>query len=303
MNPTGRPRLLLVGGAGGFIGRQLLPLLAPDFELRSVHRHAVAEEARFGAEWIPLDVGAVDDWRSIVRGVDVVVNLAWYRWASPGVFERLYAGLSRLLRAAVAEQVGRFLQVSVPPAPERLELELPYLRWKRRFDRDLAASGVPWAIVRPTLLFGPGDVLLSVMIRMIRRYPFFPMFGDGGYRVNPLAVGDLARFLRAQATAHGSGVYDLGGPETFRYRELTDLMFRVVGKRPRYWTMTPRNGIRLAGLLQAMGSRLLYAYEVEWLASGRLVQPVWDGAGVPLRRVEPYLRRLAPDSARGPATA
>ncbi|MCI4318985.1 MAG: NAD(P)H-binding protein [Thermoplasmata archaeon] len=294
MSAGGRPRVLLVGGGGGFVGRQLLPLLLREFDVRSIHRHPVASEAVPGVEWVEGDVARLRDWTPVLRDVQVVVNLAWYRWARPRRFEELYGGLRGLLTAAIDAKVHRFLQLSVPAAPLRMERELPYLRWKRRFDQELTDSGLSYAIVRPTLLFGPGDVLLSVMLRMVRRYPFFPMFGDGSFRVNPLAVADLARQIRKLAGSSTVGQFDLGGPETFRYRQLTDLLFRVAGRRPRYWTMNARNGIRLAGLLQSFGSNLLYAYEVEWLMSDLLVQPVAEGIGGPLERVEPYLRSLLP---------
>jgi NADH dehydrogenase len=277
-----------------------LPLLLRDFDVRSVHRHPVASEAAPGVEWIPGDAATLDDWRPIVREVDVVVNLAWYRWAKPRKFEELYGGLHRLLQASVEAKVARFLQLSVPPAPEKMERELPYLRWKRRFDQELAASGLSYAIVRPTLLFGPGDVLLSVMLRTVRRYSLLPMFGDGSYRVNPFAVADLVRLLSVLTLNDTAGVLDVGGPETFQYRELTDLLFRVAGKRPRYWRMTVRNGIRLASALQSLGSTLLYAYEVEWLASDRLVQPVAGTIEGPLKRVEPFLRSLVAPSPVAP---
>jgi uncharacterized protein YbjT (DUF2867 family) len=294
MRPAGRrTRVLLVGGGGGFVGRQLLPLLAREYLIRSVHRHPVPVERVTHVEWIAADVGTVTDWRPILQDVEVVVNLAWYRWGPPAKFRQLCRGLERLLAAATEAGVERFLHVSVPPAPDRMELELPYLRWKRQFDRALEASGLSHAIVRPTLLFGPGDVLLTVMLRTIQRYPFFPMFGDGGYRLNPLSVGDLAQLLQGLTTSPRSGIINVGGPEVFRYRDLTDLIFRVAGKRPRYWSMSERNGIRLAGLLQSLGSTKLYAYEVEWLVSDRLVQPTWIPPGGSLQRVEPYLRRLA----------
>ncbi|MCI4344712.1 MAG: NAD(P)H-binding protein, partial [Thermoplasmata archaeon] len=187
----------------------MLPLLLREFEVRSIHRHPVASEAVPGVEWVEGDVARIRDWTPVLRDVQVVVNLAWYRWARPRRFEELYGGLRGLLTAAIDAKVHRFLQLSVPAAPLRMERELPYLRWKRRFDRELTDSGLSYAIVRPTLLFGPGDVLLSVMLRMVRRYPFFPMFGDGSFRVNPLAVADLARQIRKLAGSSTVGQFDL----------------------------------------------------------------------------------------------
>jgi uncharacterized protein YbjT (DUF2867 family) len=282
------PRLLLVGGGGGLVGRSALPELRGRFAVRSLHRHPSPREAP-DVEWLPADVATYADWDRALEGVDVVVNLAWYRWASERVFRRLSEGLARLLDAAERRKLGRFVHVSVPPAPARLETSLPYLTYKRAFDRRLTASGLSFRIVRPSLLFGPNDKLLTVMLRLIDRYPFFPMFGDGQYRVSPLAASDLGRILAREAASTTSGTLDVGGPVVYRYRELTDLMFRAVGKRPRYWRMTPAHGHRLTALLRAFGSTLLYPYEVEWLTSDLLGLPPIPPLDGEWRRVEPFL--------------
>ncbi len=286
------PRLLLVGGGGGLVGRAVLPELLPHFRIRSVHRHPALNEGP-EVEWVRADVKAVDDWSPILRDVQVVLNLAWYRWESEAVFRSLGDGLRRLVDAAVRAPVQRFLQVSVPPAPPSMEASLPYLFYKRQVDSAVEKSGLSYRIVRPTMLFGPGDVLLGVMFRLMRRYPFFPMFGDGTYHVSPIAVTDLARALRQEAQASAVGTADLGGPERLTYRQLTDRIFGVLHKRPRYWRLSGRGALRLTRFMVAMGSTTLYPYEVEWLMSDMLGLPPYGGLDVPLQRVGPYLEQLA----------
>jgi uncharacterized protein YbjT (DUF2867 family) len=284
-----RPRLLLVGGGGGLVGRATLAELGSGWAVRSVHRHRVPREEEAGVEWVPADISAIRDWRTLLEGVDVVLNLAWYRSGPESRFRRLYEGLHRMLEAAGHASVRRVLQVSVPPAPEHLESTLPYLQYKRRFDHEVVASGLSYRIVRPTMLFGPRDVLLTVMLREIDRYPFFPMFGDGRFHVSPVAVADLARLLRREADGTDSGTTDVGGPARYEYRELTDLLFRAVGKRPRYWRLSPSGSLRFASVLQAIGSSRLYRYEVEWLMSDRLGLPPYSGLDRPLTTVESFL--------------
>jgi uncharacterized protein YbjT (DUF2867 family) len=290
--PTTRPRLLLVGGAGGLVGRAVLPELLPYFRIRSVHRHRAANEGP-EVEWVSADVRSVTNWEPLLDDVQVVLNLAWYRWESEAAFRTLHDGLRRLLEAALRARVDRFLQVSVPPAPTSIETGLPYLVYKRRFDAALVESGLSYRIVRPTMLFGPGDVLLGVMFRLMRRYPLFPMFGDGSYHVSPIAVTDLARVLRREALGADQGLLDLGGPERMAYRELTDQMFRSLGKRPRYWRWSRATALRISGLMVAFGSTVLYPYEVEWLMSDMLGLAAYTGLDTPLQTVEPYLQELA----------
>lgn len=289
----GRPRLLLVGGAGGLVGRALLPLFAPRYQIRSVHRYPATNEPP-SIEWVKADVGAIGDWAPMLDDVQVVLNLAWYRWAPEGSFRALREGLLRLIAACVVARIGRVLQVSVPPAPASLENDLPYLRYKRQVDAALAGSGLSHRIVRPTMLFGPGDVLLGVMLRAIRRYPVFPMFGSGEYHVSPLAASDLARVLLQEAQGTDQGTLDLGGPERFTYRELTDLLFRAAGKAPHYWHMSGAGARRLTRLLAYFGSTVLYPYEVEWLMSDRLGLPPYAGLALPMQSVRTYLAHASP---------
>ncbi len=300
--PASSPRLLLGGGGGGLVGRATLPALTPHFRVRSVHRHPAANEGP-GVEWVRADARTVEDWAPLLDDVQVVLNLAWYRWESEAVFRSLHDGLRRLLYAAVRHPVRRFLHVSVPPAPPSIETGLPYLLYKRRFDTALAQSGLSYRIVRPTMLFGPGDVLVGVMAGLMRRYPFFPMFGDGGYHVSPIAVADLARVLSLEARGSAQGTLDLGGPERMTYRELTDRIFRALGKKPRYWRLSAGGARRLTRLLVALGSTKLYPYEVEWLMSDMLGLPPVQGLDPPLEPVGQYIERLVrPRSVDRPET-
>jgi uncharacterized protein YbjT (DUF2867 family) len=296
-SPTARPRVLLVGGGGGFVGRAVLSALLPRFKVRSVHRNSAPNEGP-EVEWFRADLQAMSDWSPLLSDVQVVLNVAWYRWESAATFQALHDGLVRLVEASARAGVRRFLQVSVPPAPAALETQLPYLVYKRRVDAAIAGSGLSYRIVRPTMLFGPGDVLLSVMFRLMRRYPLFPMFGDGSYHVSPIAVSDLARVLVREADGSTRGTLDLGGPERLTYLELTDRMFRLIGKRPGYWRLSATGARRLTRLLVAMGSTLLYPYEVEWLMSDMLGLPAYEGLDTPLQRVEPYLEQLAARTTR-----
>jgi uncharacterized protein YbjT (DUF2867 family) len=292
MSPPAAPRrLLLVGGGGGFVGRALLAEFGRDWRIRSLHRRAAPDEAPYSVEWVVGDAATVADWAPILDGVDLVVTLAWYRSGPDRLFRPLAEGLERLIRAAERGSAPRFVHVSVPDAPESLERGLPYLARKRDVDRALAASRLDYVILRPTMLFGPRDKLITVMLRTMSRYRRFPMFGDGTYHLSPLAVPDFARIVRREAERGGPRDLPLGGPRRWVYAELTDRMFAALRLPPRYVRLSPRGSVRLARLLETFGSSLLYAYEVEWLLSDRLGLPPYEGLDPPLADVEAFLDR------------
>jgi len=286
---SGRRRLLLVGGGGGLVGRAVLAEFAPSFQVRSLHRHPAPEESGRPVEWVHGDVTTVADWVPLLKHVDLVLNVAWYRTGSARVFAPLAEGLRRLVAAAEAAEVPRFLHISVPQATASIEANLPYMTYKRAVDRSIERSSLSYAIIRPTMLFGPRDKLLTVMLRTMARYHIFPMFGDGDYHVSPIAVRDLARILHREAELDDRHTVTAGGPTRWRYRALTDEMFARLGLRPRYVSFSPRGSVRLARFLESLGSSLLYAYEVEWLLADLLGLPPYEGLDSPLEPLEPFL--------------
>jgi uncharacterized protein YbjT (DUF2867 family) len=291
--PRRRPRVLVVGGTGGLVGRALREEFRGDHEIRSLHRHRDRAEQAPGIEWVAQDVTAVADWRPLLQEVDLVVNVAWYRHGSDGRFLALAEALKDLIRACEREGGLRFVQISVPAAPSELEEHLPYLARKRTVDAALTRTRLPYVIVRPTMLFGPRDKLLTVMLRTAARWHRLPLFGDGGYHVSPISARDLARVVRREAAAPARATIDAGGPERLTYLELTERLFDALGRRPRYLRLSATGGRRLARLLESVGSTLLYAYEVDWLVSDRLGLAAYTGLPTPLEPIGPFLRNEA----------
>ena len=133
------------------------------------------------------------------------------------------------------------------------------------------STGVSHAIIRPTLVFGEGDLLLSNMAWALRRFPVFPVFGRRDYQVQPIYAEDLT----AQAVDVGSGrdsfVADAAGPETFTFEELLRLLASAVNARVRLVHTPPTVGFamtRLVGLL--LRDTVLTRDEVNGLMAGLL---------------------------------
>lgn len=288
-----RPRVLMVGGTGGLVGRALLEEFRPDHAIRSVHRHWSAAEESAGVEWVRADIATLSDWGPILKDVDFVVNVAWYRFGPDRRFRPLTEGLLRMIRACEEDGGPRLVHISVPRATEHIETHLPYMVRKREVDAAISRSSLRYSMIRPTMLFGPRDKLLTVMLRVAHRWHRLPLFGDGEYHVSPIAVRDLARIVRREGQiAHGATV-EAGGPAVWRYRDLVDLLFDSLGLPRKYLRMSPAGGYRLARLLESVGSTLLYAYEVEWLVADMLGLPPYAGLSTPLVPVEGFLRAEA----------
>ncbi len=297
-----RPRLLVVGGLGGLVGRALLSEFSATHQIRSVHRHPVEAERDAGVEFVARDVAAVADWGPLLDDVDVVVSLPWYREGRRREFGPLSDALVRLVRAAADRDVRRFVQLSVPDGPAHLEGSLPYFVRRRAVDRAVAESPLHFAIVRPTMLFGSGDKLATVMLRTIHRWGRLPLFGDGRYHLSPVSTRDLARIVRREGELGARRTVTFGGPTRYEYRTLAEGMFAALGRQPRFLRLSPSGGIRLARLLEMLRSTLLYPYEVEWLLSDTLGVPAYEGLVGPLAPIEPFLAEEATRLRRSAAT-
>ena len=104
----------------------------------------------------------------------------------------------------------------------------------------LGNLGISYAVIRPTLVFGDGDLLLNNMAWALRRFPVFPAYGNGDYPVQPV----YAEGLGAQAVEAGSlsesFVVDAAGPETFSFEGLLRLVASSMGVRTRRSTRPRR---------------------------------------------------------------
>jgi len=125
---------------------------------------------------------------------------------------------------------------------------------------DVRASGLAWAIVRPTLVFGPRDILVNNIAWGLRRTPVFPVAGDGRYRVQPVSVEDVARIC-ADAGQLDEVVLDAAGPDTLTYEELVRLVAAAVGSRARIVYLPPRAVLALARITGTLRRDVLLTRE------------------------------------------
>jgi NADH dehydrogenase len=121
-----------------------------------------------------------------------------------------------------------------------IDSHLDYYAGKARTEEIVQASGLKWAIVRPTLVFGTGDILINNIAWLLRRMPVFVIPGLGGYRVQPVAVEDVAEIATWAAEQTHNLTVDAAGPDTLTYTELVERIAIAVGRRPRFVYFSPR---------------------------------------------------------------
>lgn len=161
-----------------------------------------------------------------LRGADVFVNTYWVRLPFQGqTFASAADSCKTLISAASAAAVPRFVHVSVSNAS--LSSTLGYYREKAVVDEAVRCSGLSYAIVRPTLVVGPNDVLTANIAWFLRQFPVFPVPEGGSYRLQPVTLDDTGRIIADAALAREDQDIDAAGPVTWTFREYVQLLSRA----------------------------------------------------------------------------
>jgi NADH dehydrogenase len=244
--------VLLLTGATGSIGSRLLPLL---LERGEDVRCLVREPRRLGHHRTDVqialgDLGEMSDpylVRQALRGVDRVVHLAaTIRDQPPHRIEELN-GLAtlRLLRAAERSGVGRFAFFSALDAGPAQRTRFFRAKWLA--ERAVTFSPLQTTVFAPSIVYDRSDPWVT-LLRRFSFLPAMPVSGGGRARFQPLWAADTARcVIAALARDNPRQRYELAGPETLSYDEMSDLVSRVAG-RPRPLAHIPLPIVR-AGLI------------------------------------------------------
>ncbi|MEP6680892.1 MAG: complex I NDUFA9 subunit family protein [Chloroflexota bacterium] len=223
-------------GATGFVGSRLVPHLARQgHRVRAVSRSGRRLEWPETVEALAGDVETGAGLEEALRDAEAVVHLVAIPRESRG---RRFAdvnvrGVERLVDAARRAEVPRIVHLSAMGVVD--DPNLAYLSSKWHGEQLVRESGLDWRVLRPSLLFGPGDGFFNLIKTTLTWWSpgVVAIPGNGEERFQPLSVDDLAIAVEACLTDadREASVYELGGPEYMTYRQIVDAVMRATGKR------------------------------------------------------------------------
>ncbi|TYO99335.1 NADH dehydrogenase [Geothermobacter ehrlichii] len=228
---------VFVTGGTGFVGNEIIrQLIDAGHEVTALVRPGSEKKlaVRDGVTFHRGDATLPESLEGALSGCDAVIHLVGIirEFPAKGItFKRLHFEATRnIVKAAEAQEVKRYLQMSANGT--RADAVAPYHRTKWQGEETVRNSILDWTIFRPSLIFGARDQFVNMLAAMIRRYPVMPVIGDGRYRMTPVAVEDVAKgFVSALEKKESIGqIYHCGGPESFTYNEILDLVGRALGK-------------------------------------------------------------------------
>lgn len=270
-------RVLVTGGTGVVGQPAVTALVEAGHRVRLYSRHA-EEEARRWPRGVEAHAGSVDDARALTGaadGCDVVLHLvAIVREHPPATtFEQINVeGTANVVAEATRAGVKRLVYTSSLGADRG---KSGYHRSKKRGEELVRRFAGEWVVLRPGNVYGPGDEVISLLLKMIRTLPAIPVIDGGDHEFQPMWVGDLAQAI-AQSVERpdlARRTLELAGPDRTCMNDLID----------RFAEITDREVLRvpMPGFLAAWGARLgeslgfdtpVSAGQIQMLEEGSLIE-------------------------------
>jgi uncharacterized protein YbjT (DUF2867 family) len=265
------PQTDVVTGAFGYSGTVIArDLLAAGHRVRTLTGHPGRAPAGTPIDVRPMNFADPGALERDLRGVHTLYNTYWIRFPRGGATHYTAVANSRVLFDAAARAgVQRVVHVSITHADDPAASRYSYFRGKAAVEEHLKATGIPYAIARPSVLFGGDSVLLNNIAWLLRRLPVFAIGGSGDYRLRPIHVDDLAALMLELGGRADSVTVDAVGPQSMAFREMVMAIRAATGSHA---VIVPVPGWAIPPLARALGTAvrdtLLTSDEYDAMAAG-----------------------------------
>jgi len=250
--------MIFASGGTGFIGSHAVRKLAGAADKLRLLTHGgqglAAGLPSDRVEYILGNFTIPELLKGKMDGCDIVVNfvgiIVQVRDAS---FERIHVeGVRNLLAEAKKAGIKRFIHISALGTSDNPASE--YFRTKRLAEQLIEESGIPYVILRPSLVFGPEDKFFNMLKPMLYS-PIIPVVGTGKTMFQPIWVEDIASCVARCVEDEGpvNGIWEIAGPEQMTFDALLDQMADVLNLASRIKLHIPVSLVRpFAKLMEAV---------------------------------------------------
>jgi uncharacterized protein YbjT (DUF2867 family) len=271
-----RGQIVTVFGGTGFLGRRIVDRLADAGAVVRVATRHPAPSGRPGVTGEAADIRDADAVADAVRDATAVVNAVSLYVEKPraglsyrGIHED---GAAQLARCAARSGAARVVLISGLGADARAASRFIAARGRGEALTNEAFPGA--TIIRPSVMFGPGDSFFNSLAGVLRRSPVFPLIG-GETRLQPVAADDVAAAV-AHSLDRGEGrgeTFELGGPDIVTMRRVVEWLRDLLGLRRVLLPIPLPVALAQARLLELLPAPPLTVGQVELLAKDNVAQP------------------------------
>ena len=264
---------IAVTGAFSYSGKYITSrLLARGEDVVTLTNHPNRPDPFAGkVKAFPLNFNNEDELTSNLRGVDVLVNTYWVRFDKDNNTQpKAVENTKILVNAAAKAGVKRIVHISItnPSA----DSHLPYFWGKAANEKAVMDSGMSYAILRPTVLFGKEDILINNIAWLLRKLPVFGLPGDGSYKLSPVYVDDLAELAVDAVYKKENYVWDAVGPDEFTFKEMVQLIEKMITANRLLVPLPPRLALWAAQFMSIfVNDVMLTPEEVDGLMANLLI--------------------------------
>lgn len=225
---------VVITGAFSYTGKYATRmLLSRGYEVRTLTFHPERQN-EFGnrVQAFRYNFDHPEQLEQTLRGASCLTNTYWVRFPyGQFSFELAVRNTVTLIEAAKRAGVERIVHVSI--ANPSADSTLGYYRGKVQSEQAVRDSGLSYSIVRPTVIFGPEDILINNIAWFVRHLPVFGVPGDGQYGIRPIYVEDMAKLLVDGTEEQANSIIDAVGPEAFTFEELVQVIAEKLGRHIR----------------------------------------------------------------------
>ncbi|MEE9553795.1 MAG: complex I NDUFA9 subunit family protein [candidate division Zixibacteria bacterium] len=227
---------IILAGATGFVGSNLgRKLIENGHEVKFIVRPGT--ETKIPLNNKPLVISA-DPGKSLEHlrvDADLLINAIGIIREFPrkGItFKKAHIDITRnLVEFARSNGISRFIQISaLGVGPHSVT---GYQKSKYDAEEYIWNSGLKWTILRPSMIFGPGDHITGMFANMIKRLPVMPVIGDGNYQLQPVHVDDISAGVIGAIDDKRviDKTFEIGGPEIMTFNRVLDEIGAALGRK------------------------------------------------------------------------
>ena len=273
-------KIIAIFGAGGFIGKHLIrQLTKSDYRIKVATRNPYLKGylKPLGnpgqIELFKTNIFNPEEVKQVLKNCDYAINLVGILYETrKQKFNQIHANFPYLL-SNLCNDLGIKNLIHISALGVKKKHSSKYMQSKLDGEQNIQDTFKSSIILRPSLVFGPGDKFFNTFASFAQFSPILPLIGGGKTKFTPIYVGDIAKAIVKTLEINNlePKIYELGGPDNYTFKQLMEILLNEI-KKKRFLIPVPFSVAKFQSyFLQMMSNPLLTPDQVEMLKYNNIV--------------------------------